>query len=275
MSTATLYDHGLDYVTATTTSRKLFLDTVDLYQAVKVTLEARGHREEPFGFQGYKGLKTGGIFIGEREQDFITQATGDDAKDWGTFLLGTGWRPSRLDVQVTGLFDRDREDLARQLVVGTLAQRESPENGTPWKVHLDQGYGAGDTLYVGSKKSDRFGRLYDKHRESKGEYPIGSWRWEMQTRKHFAVLAFALIEEAEDPQAAIRGLVLDYFAAKGIPVPVDANFAPAELHLGRAKTTDEQSLEWLAKYVRPTVRRLIQNDKRAAMLRALGLDDLT
>lgn len=268
---ATLYAAGIDYLTMTTNDGKTAAKTLQEYNIWAEHMKALGHEEKPEHILGYKGVKCANVFFGERHDGWMTRASDWQAGVWYRAMPFPMWKPTRIDIQLTGVFGEDVENFAVEQASNAVAQREHSTGGRPYRVQLIRGFGAGDTLTVGSRSSQRYGRLYDKHRESKGEYPEGAWRWELETKEEAAEEVNKMLRTADDETPLIAGLIIEYYTARGVQVPINVASSPAILHLGRNTADDERSLRWLSHYVRPTVDRLKRKGHEARVREALGL----
>lgn len=268
-----LVSAGVDWVTATT-SDPSGLNTLakDWHIWCEVAGKA-GDVLKPDGKLGYKGYSIQNVFFGVREDGAMLVATGWAADIWYNIVYGAGWRVTRLDIQVTGVVNEGLEGLSEQLAAAAVEARGGGSGGRPRKVTRIQGYGDGDTVAIGSRSSGQFGRAYDKSAEAPGEYPAGSWRFEVEYKKEYAQAALEGIMSAPDAQAAVRGMVKRFYEARGVTVPFTLDGEAVDLHIEKVVTSDDKSLHWLEKHVRPTVDRLIKRGKRDDVLRVLGLTE--
>jgi len=112
----------------------------------------------PHAMYGFRGYKAGKIFVGEREDRYIVQATGAIAHDVATRLqlpIEHEISVARIDVQHTFITaDADRLINNCQPNISYQATRWMNVNGP------------GVTLYVGSTRSDARLRIYNKTAES-------------------------------------------------------------------------------------------------------------
>ena len=116
-----------------------------------------------FSLYGFRGFRSGKIFVGEKEDRFLLQATGSIAHEVAT----------RFQLPVDHEISVARVDAQHTMVVGDadrLINTCEPKPGyqsTRW-MRLDD---RGTTLYVGSPKSDVRLRIYNKSAES-GVKPV-------------------------------------------------------------------------------------------------------
>ncbi|MGI9251403.1 MAG: replication initiation factor domain-containing protein [Pseudohongiellaceae bacterium] len=161
-----------------------------------------------------------------------------------------------------------------------LAQRGWDKNATATERQyaMIQNSKNGKTLYVGSRQSDQYGRLYDKGVKDLGREPGEVWRYEIELKskpKNMALLQSMYdrwrlhgIDSADVTQYvhqwfAVRGVSPKFSArGKGMPRP----------DLEATVMTAEKKLRWLSQQVRPTITALIDAGLGDAAIRALGLE---
>jgi DNA relaxase NicK len=128
----------------------------------------------------------------------------------------------------------------------------------------------GQTLYFGARSSERFGRIYDKGRESRSCAAGLWWRWECEFKQRVSAMLSRGLVSSADPTSYIRGLVTDFYYKRcglrltKISCPVIYNEPPD-------RSVGEKQLHWLACGVRPTLAKLIDHYGRERVLTALGL----
>jgi len=142
---------------------------------------------QPFALYGYRGYRSGKVFLGEREDRYLVQATGAIAHDVALrFPLPVEHELSvaRIDVQVT-MVVQDADFFIR------ACEPQGPYQATRWSRVGEPG----ETLYVGAPKSDCRLRIYNKTAESgiKPQVPGDFLRVEIQFRNRYADRMFRAI----------------------------------------------------------------------------------
>jgi hypothetical protein len=231
-------------------------------------LEKQGFDTSDSNRLGFVGQRCEGLFFGWRGDLLMVICSGDVAAAHGSFFLGLAGNVSRLDLAVTL---RD-DDIDRDWT--TRALRQSSYDGRIdsglLKTRRIEGTPDGATLYIGSRSSDRFIRIYDKTAESKGVYPERTWRWEIEYKKPRAgMVAARLLRLGAGPHAVIdvvRAGLLDLRVKLPYGDP-GADWVP---HPGARKSDDQTRLGYTHRVVRPFLQRLIDKVGEGAVRQALS-----
>ena len=192
---------------------------------------------------GYKGAKCGQFFYGERDDGLFIQATGSLAQlSWPRLSLLPGLA-SRIDLRadvVTGAYE---SEIAAE--AATLSERARQSTPHPWKIRYINGYGAGDTTYLGSFSSLSFARVYDKAKESGEDRYRNTWRYEVVYRKESARRVYDTLRQTSTPGAIISSTIHDYFTKRGVrPYYTPSGADPVEMPQ-REETPHERKLAYL------------------------------
>jgi DNA relaxase NicK len=226
-------------------------------------------------YQGYEGLWVGGSFFGERDDGAHVHISGAWAGKLWSALHHEQAHYSRLDLQVT--FQFAQEDRLYGERMRELAGKKNDERATAQKRKIRdvREYGGGYTLYIGSRNSAHFCRLYDKGAESGAEEYERCWRYEVEMHGRPATQAARFLYNSGKGIARIAATtVWRYYHERGIDPPWDRDDEEGALQPAPAPITDiERKLNWLRTQVRPTVAYLRDNVPRAILDGALGLID--
>jgi DNA relaxase NicK len=264
---------GVDWVTATATDDKAVRHLAEQWQVWVQVAKQAGDLPKKDGRLGYRGFSVQRVFFGVRHDGCMVQASGFAADAWYNIIHEAGAHVTRLDLQVTGVVNGNAQEISQSIVLAALEGRSGKNGGRPRKVTRIEGFGDGDTVSVGSRSSNLFGRAYDKHAETPDEYPAGSWRFEVEYKQEHAQAALEALMNAENKTRTIEAMVRSFYEARGIVIPLDLTGDAPVLHLGKVTTSDDKTLNWLAKHVRPSVQRLVQAGKKEQVLLALGLTE--
>lgn len=280
------YEVSIDYLTC---SWKRGEDTEGrmsglMNLAIRATGDLRGglqYAEQiPEHSLGYKGIRVGNIFVGEHEQQgILVRASGKSAMKMVIEIPDMPDNVSRLDVQLTVFCKTDKASIIQE--IGHHASSYRFDTGCrPFGVAAINGFGSGDTCYLGSRKSDVFLRVYDKARESGGD---AAWRnairYEAELKKAWSNRAYVALASNHWSPSKMLGVLSQTFAAKGVVLPV---VRPSALPVRDTEedweTEVERTLRWFTTQVSPSVAKLLtKGASRDQVMKALGLmiDDLS
>lgn len=269
--------YGVDYLTIT--SPEIYSPAGEVCRRIKNVLIENwyagqsGIEQKSWGWNGYAGISFGPLSFGTRHDGTICRVSGGAAAYLDQFGLWGAWRCSRLDAQVTFVPDNEGPDayILRQVGLANSHKRSLP--GRTAGVRHIRSFGDGDTLYVGSRSSDRYLRVYNKSIESAAE-PIyaGTVRVECEFKGPLAVAAYGRIVDALDPNRTAYGLVVAEATRSGLEVPSEGSAGLVDVVTATARSTSmEDKLNWLERSVQNNVRRLVAEGYGADVLAALGV----
>jgi hypothetical protein len=225
----------------------------------------------PWQHKGFSGWTTGHVDLGARWDCCIVRLHSHVAQEswWDVFQESTN--TSRLDLQVTARFPA--MDPAK--VVGQCWRRvrrcKAFGKGQQWHHHCDSS--KGDSLELGRRVSERFGRIYDKQRESGLDHYDKCVRFELEAKGRCALRYVNALHGQTASYDAIRGLVRSYFQDRGLELELEATCS--DLVGGWRQPADiDRWLRWAAIGVRPRVQRAIACGKLDMLLDVLGLRDV-
>lgn len=240
--------------------------------AIMSIREREGFKKRPWNYLGYTGETIDGCTWGTRKSDGLLRLSGDMAARYAPTAIVFADNISRLDVQVTLVDQNLRMNWARWVdnQIGLWPRVQSGELET----RLIEKRPVGTTSYIGSRSSDRMLRCYDKHAESEGEYPLGSWRWEVEY-KHLRAMGVArnLQLNSFKPQHCLD-TVCKAYQSYNITMPTLC--MPTGWRDAGVKHTsdDERRLQWLKTSVAPMIERLRESHTLETVAGALGLTDV-
>lgn len=238
----------------------------------RATRDAKGEVVKPWAWQGYIGYSCGPCQIGERPDGTIVRLSSKSAHDWLASGLPAGHNISRIDVAMTvwGVSDQSKQIALHS--VEAENERKTLQS-RPFRVRLIDGFGDGDTLYVGHRTSELFVRIYDKEREQKD---VPEWktalRYECECKDDLARRVYERCILGGYSPANCAEVLTGLLARRGV-MPLgsgrirSAYIAPSHL----PKSSIESALSWLDVQVSPTVRRLIEAGYESEVWEALGI----
>lgn len=257
-----MWDAGIDYLRLTYAATGEELDNVAgrYADAVRWVLQRAGDPSTPTGWAalGYAGAQNGPASWGTRPDGAILQVSGTLAHELFLCDLPRTNVP-RMDIQVTTWGEISPEAIPGRVAKQSDAARQGA-NGRPWKITFIDGYGAGDTVYLGSRTSDTYVRVYDKGAEKGDTMYAGSVRYEIELKNEVACAAYSsLLQQEATIDRAIAAMVGGYLSHRGVALPhwiqVAGTAVPSR---PRHTYAAERTLEWLSKGVRPSIVRLLK-----------------
>lgn len=231
---------------------------------------AEGYRVTVWEAYGYSGWTVNGVKYGTREQDDIVTFQSHQAGILWANTLTLASNVSRMDLAVTVHYHSDPSQTMMEHW-GTLQEmREDLPSNRNYAI-INSMFG-GDTLYVGKRTSQYYGRVYNKGLQSGEEVFENSIRYEVECKKPMAYALFLDLQDTPDAASYIGAFVHRWFEDRGVQCPWTPNIAYSAIEMPRKANSDEQSLEWLERQVKPTVQRLISNGLAVDVMGALGIE---
>lgn len=232
-----------------------------------------------FGYQGfiYSHPIVGHFAYGESSNDLmgvIAQGSGELSARFCSAFFVEASRWSRIDLAVTVELDQADETIAEGYY------NYVNNNGYGHRTYsIIKNTLGGSTLYVGSRSSNEFGRIYDKGIESKITPVKGKiWRYEVELKGEKSKIASNQLkiygDHMDHKSHPIVTTVYDWFNARGCaPIFLRRGQDGLDLVLHAENKSYDQKLVWLRKQVSPTVRDLITLNRTDEVMKALGITD--
>lgn len=262
---------GIDWLTVTTGPDDDAQTAYERCRALAVEQQDAGDKLKPWSSHGYRGFGLPHLRCGVRDGDTLVELSGHLADRYWREFLPWARNVTRIDPQVTCTYSHQVDDLAVQAYHAPAV--EVRPGLPPIRKAIFQEANGGQTLYLGAPSSARRARLYDKHAESRGEYPPNTWRWELQVRSPMGSDHARLIDGSNDVCGAVASLVHGFFSGHGVAPWFKSDgavvFSPARV----ARRDMSRWLDWIRSGVRPGVRRWSDRAGRAVILEALGMTE--
>jgi len=269
-------DYGIDWLTLTHPpvdehGPELFADLRQIIRSDWYGGQS-GVDMSPWGWNGYVGGSMGPLSWGFRPDGAIVRCSGFAARYLLRANWGMQWKCTRIDVQATVRLEGSIPDQINRELGATLGERAGRE-GRPWQVRHVAGYGQGDSLLIGSRRSPRYFRIYDKEAESghATEY-LKCLRYELEAKNGIAERLFwELYDNRRRPE-----LTLDYLSSALKDVGINSLESANAIDTGfwrvvPRETDAERQLLWMERAVAPVVRKLAAQGLTPDVLQALGL----
>lgn len=267
-----LLDASIDWFTVTVSDglRLRFMEAKA--ERVMRALEATGSPRAYTNRLGFVGDRVEGFFYGKRADTLMVIGSGEVASREAAFFIGLATTVTRLDLAVTLQdLDIDRDWTA-------IALRQASFDGRVdsglLKTHRIEGTPDGRTLYVGSRSSDRYIRIYDKTAESKGIWPERSWRWEIEYKRPRAGIVAARLLRPGPTPTSIVDVVASALADVRIILPYGDPPSGWTSKAPKRETNDETRLKYTSRVVGPFLKGLMDAVGEDRVLQALESSSL-
>jgi hypothetical protein len=283
MSIYTSYNPLVDWITAT--AREDGPGQQEMYELARGIADEfgkhYGYLTDDWYFHGYSGFIIRGhghVSYGERPgQGSIIQAGGPmSARIWAN-TVRLADNVSRFDIAVDVEL-KDPDATIAQVCYDFLQQ--IPKRERRRKIELYKGH-TGDTLYIGSRKSKKLGRLYDKSGE-RGELSGRTWRYELELKGDPATqVTDTLLEHVSNGEGGLITLgdlicqtIYRWFSDRNVEPLFNHDGTGIRMMEIRTETSLEQKLLWLRAQVRPSVQKLVKAGYGREALEVLGLAEI-
>lgn len=227
--------------------------------------------ERQFNNGFYDGLKTGDWQWGYSDRlGYILIISGSGAEEALRHHRPVRHRVTRMDICIDFKPDDGRNFASRKYATALETNGDKRR-----KYALFHNSDGGETLYVGSRQSMQFGRLYDKGAESGRAAPGELWRAEIEYKKPVSgEIAKALWElQTARRCETITASILGWFAHRYVDLEETANGGELlAINIEKRVTTPSKKLAWLRSQVAPTVSQLVSAGLGKEVLNNLLLD---
>lgn len=225
---------------------------------------------KPATLRDYVGWRGDGFFVGKRVEDSIIVVTGQRAPPHFERVAQHASNVSRLDLQVTLWTHGEQPELARE--EWERLRKLPPARGRPRSLTLIQSHPHGETLNVGKRQSDVYGRCYDWATAHKAGVPRTIWRYEVEYKRLYAARHSRALLSVDDRGRSIRDTVHSWFQVRGLLMPwatEDSQLSVESSVLG----VHRDPLAWFETSISKTVAKAINRYGLDRVLLALGLSD--
>jgi len=281
-----LKEVGIDYITATSHQRTN-ASPLFAFGAWLVSEEvAQGCVRGNYRAQGYRGFIAGRAAVGLSQQGTICRLSAKVAANHFEQLLNLADNVTRLDVQATLLPGvLPPEALLQHHKELLRAQRG---RGKPAQFAMRYGPHGPESCSLGNRLSDRYGRVYDKGKESGEPEYAGCLRYELELHREQALRYAQRFDATDSQEADMLALLNSFFKSRGLrSSPLEGFAAAARLCSCPAAIVDaipdplvrpptiNRSIRYLERSIKPLVARLLAAGLHDEVYEALGLPAVT
>lgn len=220
-------------------------------------------------WKGYAGWTAGGVDYGFNGSRALVRLRGVTARESAALAIFYSDNVSRLDVQTTLRHYGVGSSYAKQLYESMARTRRS--RGRPIARSLIQTSDGGDSLYLGRRVSESYGRIYNKSAEDKEVCEVPRWRYEVEFKGDTAKAQAKAYSLTDDKVTWCISRVYHWFADRGCtpmhsPVERVNNPGPS-----RGDSAQARRIQWLQIGVKPVVRQLAREFGWPDVLSMLGV----
>jgi len=259
---------GVDYLTVTGIDSQMPGELHSEASSLFQSQADKGNQIKAWGLAGFSGFSCGGVQIGRRAGDVIVRLSAGVAQSSWRKIYQAGANCSRVDSQVTiqvaGGPTRVIDEVLNEARLHSTNNRDKPI------VRWTQEHTGGYTVYLGSRKSNCFGRVYDKGRESRLREYDECVRFEVQFQNELANVVAGRMFAAQSEIPVIVSDCRQFFRSRGV-APRWYYSAGATYGCTRSASDVDKNLRWLATAVRPCLRRLMDAGYGEAAFKSLGI----
>lgn len=234
-----------------------------------------GHQVTTFGLMGYRGIKVGGSFAGQREDGSYLQLAGHYAQKFFRRIARPDLHISRMDIAVTVKFRTMPSQLGEHAYSAASDADRNVLSGRHRRIWYMSGTDGGYTLYIGSPTSEERGRLYNKEIQSEIPEYARCWRYETVYRNDRAMAVFEELLAVDELYApTLCGILVGtWYTSRGVLCGWISDGTAAIRPINKEAPTDAaKKLNWLQTQVKPALRWLIEHGYEEAAKDALGID---
>lgn len=254
---------SVDYLTVTTKSDRATSTMLALVAGYVGPRISKGEKIRRWQFMGFHGQSMDGVRYGLRGTEGIAILTSVTANELWRQIAPARSKCTRIDLAVTVRLEEANQ------YVASVAYKEALDSGQ-LKSSLIVNSQGGATVYLGSRTSMFFGRVYDKSSEQ-GVGAGTEWRYEIECKKPASEAVIALLLEQDEPATWIGAYVWNWFFSRGVRPIFNREITENAIEIAGSVASLDRTLQWLTTQVRPSVGRLIIGGYEAEVREALQL----
>lgn len=266
---------GVDWITLIADGRKQADSLATVVDALARVEGASGASVKPFRFMGFEGRQVGGVRLGFRGADAVTQLSGELCDSSWTRLASLPGRVTRLDLQTTVELSTSLPQFARRLLSPAAKTRHQPPQYRPRIAYSSdtQGLAIGT---VGRRTNRRYARVYDKGIEKRSAPSGILWRVELEAKQDLSIELWDSLKSQRDVPAWCYATCESHWKSWGLSWRLPASSdRPEVTKAPRKELAPAHALAaWLRSSVAPTLPRVLTMYSVAELLEQLGIDHL-
>jgi hypothetical protein len=269
-----LFESRVDYITATSLYHKCS-DNSEMEHAALLAESLlceerdRGNDVRKFRFMNFDGVTSGQASVGISPEGYLFRLSGECAgRNWNR-VYDVSTNVSRLDLAATIRLTDQWRDMS--YVHHGEALRYQDVHAPHLKVTRIDGGKFGNSLMIGSRASDAYGRIYDKFAESRQDHYLDCWRYEVEFKRSRALSKAAQLSAHDGQPDTAAEIALEWFS-RVIERPIQVSIARAMPGRFQAPSDDQRRIQWMTNCCRGSVQKLLANGKCEELLNALGID---
>lgn len=202
-----------DYITATASQGEAGESLYSFGHYLVRAEISRGAKVRASRAGGYSTTVAGSCSVGRRHDGVCVRGAGHVAAEHWQQITDLSENVTRLDLQVTTVPPEGVSSRLRSVWAGR--NRGMSANGRPAKIKAILGPHGCETIMVGSRQSQRYGRFYDKHTESGIKEYLGCLRWELELKGELARSIAHRLTLTERYRAEIAAMVVSFVKERG------------------------------------------------------------
>lgn len=254
-----IIEQAVDWLRGTTSDKNKYMKMLALFEAAAIDDVANGATRKQRSMLGYDGECFEHGFIGSRNDGYMLQISGGLANEYLRGFLALDLNVTRIDVQCTVRLPEYFGGYGKQELLKAEAERlDSTKGHSKAKLRHIDGRGEGDTVQIGRRVSDKWGRLYDKEKESGQDIYERAWRYEIEYKGEPSRYVAKIIRQDTSP-ARISSIVATQFAKWGFDVSALTSNRVELFEYRRSNYDKDRTLSWLAKQVSPAIQKLLRS----------------
>lgn len=267
---ATVTEIRVDWLTATTSHEQGATALLNKGLEIIEGYVNSGSTRNDWSFQGYRGTRCESSAVGWRVDGCCIRLGGRAACTHWNNVVPLAGHVSRFDCAVTIQAEQGSGGYARAAYRSAIEAK--PSVGRKPECTLLISTGGGETAYIGRRISDRFLRIYNKHAESRGAYPPGTWRYEVEYKSGLAEQVARALILSTDSDQMLMNTVHEEMTRAGVVPPWEIDGIEAVRPTTvRDQLDNARRMEWLKTSVRNSIDRLTSSYSEREILTALGL----